>query len=166
MRLAPSLSDVCLQAIPRKPHHDLCRTETYIQKTTFGFADDRCLHNRQGSKRLHHFFVTSISIAFSLHGKANMTDSDQQMIQQAAAKALTCLARALEKEASGSPRWLLLVEALEAVETIDAVTDVARDAFAPSPSFHPASPVMRSERLALTRSLLCRRELPERLQAA
>jgi hypothetical protein len=52
------------------------------------------------------------------------------------------------------------------VETIEAVADEARDAFAPSPSFHPASPVMRSERLALTRSLLCRRALPERLQAA
>jgi len=95
-----------------------------------------------------------------------MTNPDQRIIQQSAAKALACLARALEKEPAGSARWLQLVEALEALETIEAIADEARDAFTPVPSFHPPSAAMPSERLALTQSLLCRRGAPERLRAA
>jgi len=95
-----------------------------------------------------------------------MKNLDQRIIQQSAAKALACLARALEKEPAGSACWLQLVEALEALETIEAIADEARDAFTPIPSFHPPSATMRYERLALTQSLLCRREAPERLRAA
>lgn len=93
-----------------------------------------------------------------------MTSSDQQLIQQAAAKALVCLARVLEREATGSPRWVLLVEALEALETVEAVADGGRDSLEAHQSLSP--PAMRAQRLALTRSLLGRRELPGRPKAA
>ena len=104
--------------------------------------------------------------ASSAFGETYMTNSDQQMIQQAAATALDCLARALKAEAAGSPRWLLLVEALGAVEAIEAVANEASDGFAPAPSFNAPSDVMRPQRLTLARSLLCRPELPERQRAA
>jgi hypothetical protein len=95
-----------------------------------------------------------------------MTNHDQQLIQQAAARALARLAGALEKQAPGSPVWTLLVEALDAVEIVEAVADEARDAFVPNLPFSPASSAIQSQRLALTRALLCRRDLPEHLRAA
>jgi hypothetical protein len=83
-----------------------------------------------------------------------MTAIDRQLIQQEVGKALACLARALKQEAAGSSQWLLLVDALEALETIEVVADGARDAF--TPSFPPSSPApdVRAQRFSLTRSLL------------
>ncbi|WP_043839721.1 hypothetical protein [Muricoccus aerilatus] len=95
-----------------------------------------------------------------------MTKHDQQLIQQAAARALTCLTGALEKQTPGSPLWVLLVEALDSVEFIEAIADEARDAFVPNLPFSTESSAIQAQRLALTRALLCRRDIPERLQAA
>ena len=61
-----------------------------------------------------------------------MTRSDQHTVHQAAAAALARLACALENEEAGSERWELLMEVLEAVETVEVLTDGARDAFAPA----------------------------------
>jgi hypothetical protein len=95
-----------------------------------------------------------------------MTNSDQQIIRRAAAKAMACLARTLEEVGAASPDSEMLIEALEAVESIEALADDARDAFAPNPSFVRAPPCMRPQRLALTRALLGYREVPELVQAA
>jgi hypothetical protein len=95
-----------------------------------------------------------------------MTNPDQQMIQQASERALICLAQALKKEAVGSPNWVLLMDALEAMEIIEAVADEARDAFAPGPLFSQAAPVVLPQRLALGRSLLRRRDAAKPRQAA
>ena len=95
-----------------------------------------------------------------------MTNQDQQRIQQAAAKALGHLAGALEKQTPGSPLWVLLVEALDAVETVEAIADETRDAFVPHPSFSPGASATRAQRLALTRAMLCRRDTPKHGRAA
>ena len=99
-------------------------------------------------------------------GRPPMTKRDQQLIQQAAARALTRLTGALEKQTPGSPLWVLLVEALDSVEIIEAIADEARDALVPNLPFSPEPSAIQSQRLALTRALLCRRDIPQHVRAA
>ena len=95
-----------------------------------------------------------------------MTNSDQQQIQDAFALLVACIARAAARDTAGSVRSAILSAALYAAETIEALTDPARDAFAPT-SFPPkAVPNMRSLRLMLTQSLLIGHSRPKHLEAA
>ena len=73
-----------------------------------------------------------------------MTRSDQHIVHQAAATALARLARALEKEEAGSDHWELLMEVLEAVETVEVLTDGARDAFAPPSTLRQRAAVFQA----------------------
>ncbi|MBP0446728.1 hypothetical protein J8J14_18290 [Roseomonas sp. SSH11] len=67
-----------------------------------------------------------------------MTRSDQQLIETSAFHAALYAATCLKPEMPIAARWMLFGEALAALETIEAVADEARDAFAPSLPFPSA----------------------------
>ncbi|MFC7739444.1 hypothetical protein ACFQX4_27710 [Roseomonas sp. GCM10028921] len=84
-----------------------------------------------------------------------MSPTDQQVVAQAAARALSALSLAAEDGSASAVLRSLLLEALEAVETVEALTDLSRDAFVPgvvvgygAPRFQHGSDSVR-ERLAV-----------------
>jgi hypothetical protein len=94
-----------------------------------------------------------------------MTKSDQMLIKLSAAHALSCLAFALKGATAQPLRWMLVEEAIEALETVETVADVTRDAFAPSMLFSSATPNMWSDCLPVSPSASCRAQSAEMLQA-
>jgi mannose/cellobiose epimerase-like protein (N-acyl-D-glucosamine 2-epimerase family) len=95
-----------------------------------------------------------------------MTNSDQQLIQDAFALLAACIAQVAAKDTAGSVRWAFLSEALYAAETIEALTDPTRDAFAPTGFPQKAAPDMHFQRLMLTQSLLIGQSMPKHPKVA
>jgi hypothetical protein len=83
-----------------------------------------------------------------------MTSWEQQLNQDAFTLLAACILQVAAKDTAGSVRWAFLSEALYAAETIEALTDPMRDAFAPTGFPPKAAPDMRFQRLMLTQSLL------------
>jgi hypothetical protein len=94
-----------------------------------------------------------------------MASSDQHLIQAALALLAACIAQVVAKDTAGSVRSVFLSGALYAAETIEALTDPTRDAFAPTNFAPKAAPDMRHQRLMLTRSLLIGHSKPTHLAA-
>ena len=60
-----------------------------------------------------------------------MSPIEHQALAQAAARALSTLSLAAEDGSASAVLRGLLLEALEAVETVEALSDMSRDAFVP-----------------------------------
>ena len=60
-----------------------------------------------------------------------MSPIEHQALAQAAARALSALSLAAEDGSASAMLRGLLLEALEAVETVEALSDMSRDAFVP-----------------------------------
>ena len=82
-----------------------------------------------------------------------MTPNDQRLVAEASCKILDLLSLALDSVPGSSTAWTVLVEAIEAAETIEAVCDPSRDGLAPA-ALSIAPPQLRPERLALVHSVL------------
>lgn len=82
-----------------------------------------------------------------------MTTSDHHALQNAIIRAAACICYVTTNEVSATLTRECLAQALDAVETIDALTDPARDAFVPEEFTFAAPPVMRPHRLTLAQSL-------------
>jgi hypothetical protein len=95
-----------------------------------------------------------------------MTTSDQQQLQGAFALLAASTSQMAARNSVGAVCSTLLSAALCAAETIEALTDPARDAFAPQGFPPKAAPDMRPQRLLLTQSLLTGHGSPKHLKAA
>ena len=93
-----------------------------------------------------------------------MNPIDQHLVAEASSKILDLLSLALDSVPGSSVSWTLLVEAVGAAETIEAVCDPSRDGFAPA-ALLIAPPQLRPERLALVHWILGV-ERPAMLRAA
>ena len=94
-----------------------------------------------------------------------MTPIDQRIVAEASSKILDLLSLALDSVPDSSACWTLLVEAVGAAETIEAVCDPSRDGFAPA-ALLIAPPQLRPERLALVHSVLGTQHPPAMRHAA
>jgi hypothetical protein len=93
-----------------------------------------------------------------------MTSSDQQLLQDALALLAARIAQVPAKDTAGSVRPAFPNEVMYAAEIIEALTDLAWDAFAPM-NFPPkAAPNMHSLRLMLTQPLLIGHSRPKHLK--
>jgi hypothetical protein len=90
-----------------------------------------------------------------------MTSWEQQLNQDAFTLLAACILQVAAKGTAGSDRRAFSNEALCAAETIEALTDPTRDAFAPTSFPAKAAPDMRFQRLMLTQSLLIGHSVPK-----
>jgi hypothetical protein len=95
-----------------------------------------------------------------------MTNSDQQQLQGTFALLAACTSQMVATTSVGAVCSTLLSTALCAAEAIEALTDPARDAFAPQGFLPKAAPDMRPQRLLLTQSLLTWHGSSKHLKAA
>ena len=94
-----------------------------------------------------------------------MTLIDQRLAAEASSRILDLLSLALDSIPGSSTAWTLLVEAVGAAETIEAVCDPSRDGFTPA-ALTIVPPQLRPERLALVRSVLGAQRRPGMRRAA
>ncbi|HEY8612320.1 MAG TPA: hypothetical protein VIL69_13640 [Roseomonas sp.] len=95
-----------------------------------------------------------------------MTKSDRKLMERSAAYAVTCIALALDRAMAQPLRCMLVEQASEAFETVEAVGDVSRDAFAPTMLFSVTAPNTWAESLPAFPSLPRHLSSAELFQAA